>query len=244
MSPPLHELSAAEAARRIAAGEVTSEALVRACLERIEVREPNVAAWSWLDPGRAIEVARAKDRTGAQGPLHGVPIGVKDIVDTCEMPTAYGSPIYRNHRPVADAACIAHSRNAGAIVLGKTVTTEFAFRYPGRTRNPHDVRHSPGGSSSGSAAAVAEGMVPLAIGTQTAGSVIRPAAYCGVLGYKPTFGTVSLAGVRHLSESFDTLGCMARTLEDIALYVPTCAVPVRLTTTMVPWQGMIRLQAL
>jgi Asp-tRNA(Asn)/Glu-tRNA(Gln) amidotransferase A subunit family amidase len=116
MSPPLHELSAAEAARRIAAGEVTSEALVRACLERIEVREPNVAAWSWLDPGRAIEVARARDRAGTQGPLHGVPIGVKDIVDTCEMPTAYGSPIYSDHRPVADAACIARSRIAGAIV--------------------------------------------------------------------------------------------------------------------------------
>lgn len=211
-------LSATEAAARISAGTLTCEALVRACLEHIEFREPSVAAWIFLDPEKAIAEARACDQGASRGPLHGVPVGIKDIVDTADMPTAYGSPIYRDHRPRCDAVCVTNTRRAGGIILGKTVSTEFAFRYPGRTRNPHNPLHSPGGSSSGSAAAVADCMVPLAIGTQTAGSVIRPASYCGVFGYKPTFGLFSFAGVRHLCESLDTLGCMARSMEDIALY--------------------------
>ena len=214
----LHQLSAAQAAARIAAGELTSEALVRACLEHIESREPTVAAWSFLDPQKAIAEARMCDRRANAGVLHGVPVGIKDIIDTADMPTTYGSAIYRDHRPASDAVCVVNTRRAGGIILGKTVSTEFAFRYPGRTRNPHNVLHSPGGSSSGSAAAVADGMVPLSVGTQTAGSVIRPASYCGVYGYKPTFGLLSFSGVRHLCENLDTLGCMARTLADIALY--------------------------
>jgi len=213
-----HELSASEARARIGDGSLTSEALVRSCLERIEAYEPDIAAWICLEPARAIAEARARDASSHRGPLHGVPVGVKDVVDTRDLPTAYGSPIYRDARPVADAVCVANTRAAGGLVLGKTVSTEFAFRYPGRTRNPHDHAHSPGGSSSGSAAAVAAKMVPLALGTQTAGSVIRPASYCGVFGYKPSFGLLSFAGIRHLSESFDTLGCMARSLDDIALY--------------------------
>lgn len=210
-----NELTAVEAARRIETGELSVEALVRACLERIEEREPEIAAFAHLDREQVLANALAHD--GA-GPMRGVPVGVKDIVDTVDAPTTYGSPIYRDHWPGADAACVHRIHAAGGIVLGKTVTTEFAARYPGPTRNPHDVRHTPGGSSSGSAAAVADRMVPLGIGTQTAGSVIRPASFCGVYGYKATFGTLSFAGVRHFAESLDTLGCMARSVEDLAFF--------------------------
>lgn len=210
-----NELTAVEAARRIDAGELTVEALARACLDRVEEREPELAAWAHLDRARVLAEARAHD--GA-GPMHGVPAGVKDIVDTADAPTGYGSPIYRGHRPAEDAACVHRIRMAGGIVLGKTVTTEFASRYPGPTRNPHDVRHTPGGSSSGSAAAVADCMVPLGIGTQTAGSVIRPASFCGIYGYKPTFGLLGFTGIRHFAESFDTLGCMARSVEDLVFF--------------------------
>ena len=210
-----NELTAMEAARRIDAGELTVEALVRACLERIEEREPELAAWAHLDREQALATALVHD---GSGPMHGVPVGVKDIVDTVDAPTTYGSPIYRDHWPGMDAVCVNRIHAAGGIVLGKTVTTEFAARYPGPTRNPHDVRHTPGGSSSGSAAAVADCMVPLGIGTQTAGSVIRPAAFCGVYGYKPTFGRFSFAGIRHYAESVDTLGCMARSVEDLAFF--------------------------
>ena len=215
MTVRANELTAVEAARRIDAGKLTVEALVRACLERIEEREPELAAWAHLDRARVLAEARTHD---GSGPMHGVPAGIKDIVDTADAPTTYGSPIYRDHRPAADAACVHRIRAAGGIVLGKTVTTEFASRYPGPTRNPRDVRHTPGGSSSGSAAAVADCMAPLGIGTQTAGSVIRPASFCGVYGYKPTFGRLSFAGVRHFAESFDTLGCMARSIEDLAFF--------------------------
>ena len=210
-----NELTAMEAARRIDAGEITVEALVRACLERIEEREPELAAWAHLDREQVLATALVHDGSGS---MHGVPVGVKDIVDTVDAPTTYGSPIYRDHWPGMDAVCVNQIHAAGGIVLGKTVTTEFASRYPGPTRNPHDVRHSPGGSSSGSAAAVADCMVPLGIGTQTAGSVIRPAAFCGVYGYKPTFGLLSFAGVRHYAESVDTLGCMARSVEDLSFF--------------------------
>jgi amidase len=152
------------------------------------------------------------------GPLHGIPIGFKDIIDTEDLPTRYGSPIYEGYVPEADAACVAHTRAAGAVILGKTVTTEFAGRHPGPTAHPLNPLHTPGGSSSGSAAAVADFQVPLAMGTQTAGSMIRPSAYCGVYALKPTFGLLSCAGVHDLAETFDTLGIMARSLDDLALF--------------------------
>lgn len=210
-------LSAVEAARRVRAGEITSETLVRDCLDRVAAREDQVGAWAFIDPEAALEQARHRDRATPTGALHGVPVAIKDIIDTADMPTAYGSPIYAGHRPAADAACVALLRRAGAVILGKTVTTEFAAVTPGRTTNPHNAAHSPGGSSSGSAAAVADFMAPLAIGTQTVGSVIRPAAYCGVVGFKPSFGAFSLAGVKAQAESFDTLGAMARSVADIRL---------------------------
>jgi amidase len=212
-----HELTAVDAARRIRAGELTSEALVKACLDRIAAREMEVGAWQYLDPERALEAARTADRSEPRGALHGVPIGIKDIIDTCDMPTALGTPLYAQRRPQWDASCVASARAAGAIVLGKTVTTEFAYFTPGKTRNPRDLARTPGGSSSGSAAAVADGMVPLALGSQTAASVIRPAAFCGVFGYRPTFGDMSLSGVRPFAESLDTLGVFARTVDDIVL---------------------------
>lgn len=217
MSDPLYNLSASEAAARIADGTTTAEALLRSCFERIEEREADVGAWIYLNRDRALAAAQALDRSPRRGLLHGVPVGLKDIIDTVDMPTAYGSMIYHSHRPPADAACVHRLRAAGALMLGKTVSTEFAYRRAGKTSNPHDRRYSPGGSSSGSAAAVADRMVPLALGTQTGGSVIRPASYCGVYGLKPTFNLFSFSGVRHLAESFDTLGSMARSLADIAL---------------------------
>src|SRR5712691_6346458 len=165
MPDPL-TLSARDAARDIAAGRLSAEALVRACLERIAAREPVVGAWHHLDPEAALAAARQCDRSAPKGPLHGIPIAVKDLIDTADMPTEYGSAIYEGNRPAADAACVALARAAGAIVLGKTVTTEFACFTAGKTANPHNPAHTPGGSSSGSAAAVAAGMVPLALGTQ------------------------------------------------------------------------------
>jgi Asp-tRNA(Asn)/Glu-tRNA(Gln) amidotransferase A subunit family amidase len=215
----LCSLSVREAAERIAAGRLTAEALVTAFLDRIAAREETVGAWQYLDRDQALMAARRRDGEAPRGPLHGIPIAVKDLIDTADMPTAYGSPIYRGHRPAADASCVALARVAGAIVLGKTVTTEFACFTPGKTANPHNPGHTPGGSSSGSAAAVADGMAPLAFGTQTAGSVIRPAAYCGVVGYKPTFGLINRAGVKPLADSLDTVGVMARTVADAALLV-------------------------
>ena len=170
----LRSLSAREAARQIAERRITAEALVGAYLDRIEAREGVVGAWQYLDREQALATARRRDAEAPRGPLHGIPIAVKDLIDTVDMPTAYGSAIYRGHRPDADASCVALARAAGAIVLGKTVTTEFATFMPGKTANPRNPAHTPGGSSSGSAAAVADGMVPLAFGTQTAGSVVRP----------------------------------------------------------------------
>jgi amidase len=210
-------LGAAEAARRIRAGTLTSEALVRACLDRIAAREPAVGAWTWMDPERALAAARDADRCAPAGPLHGVPIGAKDIIDTFDMPTGLGFPPYAGRQACWDAACVAACRRAGAIVLGKTVTTEFAYFAPGKTRNPHDLTATPGGSSSGSAAAVADGMVPIAFGSQTAGSLVRPAAFCGIHGYKGSHGEFSLAGIRPLSESLDSLGVLARCVEDLRL---------------------------
>ena len=219
----LNHLTATAAAQRIAAGEITSEALVRACLDRIHSRDREVQAWVHCDPEASLAEARTADRAKSKGALAGVPVAFKDVIDTAGIPTRYNSPIYRDHVPRVDAACVALVRRAGGIVLGKTVTTEFATRMPGPTRNPHNLSHTPGGSSSGSAAAVADWMVPLAFGTQTGGSNIRPAAYCGIVGYKPSFGTINRAGLKSLAESLDTIGVMARTVEDCALLVNAVA---------------------
>ena len=222
MPDPL-SFSAREAAQAIAARRLAAETLVAACLERIAARETVVGAWQYLDPDAALAAARRCDASAPSGPLHGIPIAVKDLIDTADMPTGYGSAIYLRHRPVADAACVALARAAGAIVLGKTVTTEFACFTPGKTANPHNPGHTPGGSSSGSAAAVGDGMVPLAFGTQTAGSVIRPASYCGIAGYKPSFGTIPRAGVKMLADSLDTVGTMARNIADAAFFAGVVA---------------------
>ncbi|MCX7365927.1 MAG: amidase [Alphaproteobacteria bacterium] len=210
-------LSATEALAAIDTGTLTSERLVRDCLDRITERDPVVKAWVHLNPDLALAQARAADATKG-GLLRGIPVGVKDIIDTYDMPTGHNSPIFEGTQPFGDAACVALCRTANAVILGKTVTTEFANRHPGPTTNPHNPAHTPGGSSSGSAAAVADGHVPLAFGTQTGGSVIRPAAYCGVIGYKPTFGDFSRVGIKMQCHSVDTLGLMARTLDDIALF--------------------------
>ena len=223
MSVPPNELSAAEAAQRIARRELTSERLVAACLERIEAREREVQAWAFVDRGLALSQARRLDSESPRGPLHGIPVGIKDVFDTADMPTEYGSPIYRDHRPRSDAACVAQLREAGCVILGKTVTTEFANNHPSRTRNPHNPAHTPGGSSSGSAAAVADGMVPLALGTQTGGSTIRPASFCGVTGYKPSFNSINRAGLKFVAESLDTVGIFARSAGDAALAIQVLA---------------------
>ena len=215
----LNRLNATAMARQLATREITAASLLRDCLERIAEREPTVHAWTFIDRDAAMERARVLDSQAASGLLHGLPIAVKDLIDTFDMPTCYGSPIYANHRPAADAACVALARAAGAVVVGKTVTTEFATFHPGPTCNPRNPLHTPGGSSSGSAAAVADWMVPLAFGTQTAGSIIRPAAYCGVVGYKPTYGTINRVGAKLISDTLDTLGTLARSVPDAALFV-------------------------
>ena len=210
--------SATGAARKIRSGEISSEELVRACLDRIEQREPTVHAWAFLDPELALVQARRCDASETRSPLHGVPVGIKDQFDTADMPTGYGSPIYEGHRPVADAGSVARLREAGAVILGKTKLTEFALYHPTSTTNPLDPARTPGGSSSGSAAAVADYMVPVATGTQTVGSIIRPASYCGIFGYKPTFGSISRSGVLPLCASLDHVGFFARTVEDLELF--------------------------
>ena len=209
-----NRLGAKEAAALIERGELTAQALVRSCLDRIAAREPEVRAWTFLQEDLALSQASA-----ARGPLRGVPVGVKDIFDTHDMPTQYGSPIYAGHRPRADCAPVAHTRAAGGVILGKTVTAEFATFVPGKTRNPHNLDYSPGGSSSGSAAAVADFMVPLSFGTQTAGSVIRPGSYCGVIAYKPTYNTLPRAGVKANADSLDTVGVYARSVPDVAFFM-------------------------
>ena len=205
------DLLATQAAAAIAAGTLHPAALLDACLARLAQREPVVRAMAHADPAAARRVQPLP------GPLHGLPLGVKDVLDTADMPSEYNSPIWRGHRPRADAACVAWARAAGAVVLGKTVTTEFATRTPGPTTNPHDPARTPGGSSSGSAAGVAAGYFPFAYGTQTAGSVIRPAAYCGIIGYKPSFGLINRMGMKLMSDSLDTVGVMARSVGDCAL---------------------------
>ena len=215
------QLTATQAARRMAEGLLTSEDLVQACLERIRQTEPVVQAWTFLDEEHALAQARSADelrRSGqATGPLHGLPVGLKDIIDTVDMPTENGCALHQGRAPRADAAVARMLRAAGAVILGKTVTTECAYMAPGKTRNPWNAEHTPGGSSSGSAAAVAASMVPLALGSQTSGSTIRPGAFCGVFAYKPTFGLVPRTGVLRLSRTLDHVGLFARSLEDLAL---------------------------
>lgn len=219
----LHLLSASEAARLIRDGIISSEQLVEACLTRIREVDPQVQAWAFLDADYALTQARALDELRlsgrAIGPLHGVPIGLKDIFDTTDMPTECGSVLYAGRTPSRDATVTAMLRAAGAVIMGKTVTTEFAYFSPGKTRNPHNPEHTPGGSSSGSAAAVAASMVPLALGSQTNGSTIRPAAYCGVIGFKPTHGLISRHGTLTISRTLDHVGLFANSVEDIALLV-------------------------
>lgn len=205
-------------AKLVQTGATTSEALMRACLERISERDPSIEAWEFLDPAMALAAARARDAAPGKGPLHGVPVAIKDIIDTATMPTGYGSWIYSGHRPGTDASCVSALRAAGAVIMGKTVTTEFATFRPGKTRNPHNREHTPGGSSSGSAAAVASGMAPIALGTQTVGSIIRPAAFCGTVGFKATQGLLDLTGVKPLAPALDSLGCFTRSVRDAALW--------------------------
>jgi Asp-tRNA(Asn)/Glu-tRNA(Gln) amidotransferase A subunit family amidase len=223
----LSNLSATQAAAEIARGAVSAVDYTAACLARIEAVEGEVQAFAHLDPDHALAQARDRDerraRGEALGPLHGVPVAIKDIIDTSDYPTEYGSPLYVGRRPYHDATVVSKLRSAGAVIIGKTVTTEFAYFNPGKTRNPHDITRTPGGSSSGSAAAVAAGMVPLAIGSQTNGSIIRPAAFCGVFGAKPSHGLVSRKGVLPLSRALDHVGPFARHLEDIALVLEVLA---------------------
>jgi Asp-tRNA(Asn)/Glu-tRNA(Gln) amidotransferase A subunit family amidase len=224
----LNTLSATEIVSRTTSGAVRCEDVARACLDRIDTREPVVKAWSFLDADLVLREAKALDACTTRGPLHGVPVGVKDVIETCDMPTEMGSPIYRGYQTRSDASCVALLRAAGALIFGKTVTCEFAGVTAGDTTNPHDPTRTPGGSSSGSGAAVADFMVPLAFGTQTGGSVQRPSSYCGIVGYKPTFGLINPQGVKPAAESLDTVGLMARTIEDVELSarVLTNAAPV------------------
>jgi Asp-tRNA(Asn)/Glu-tRNA(Gln) amidotransferase A subunit family amidase len=243
-APDECRMSAASAAARIARGELTSEALVAACLRRIAQREPRVAAWAHLDPEAALAEARERDAQPPRGPLHGIPVGIKDIIDTAHLPTECGTPIHAGRQAQRDARSVTRLRDAGAVVLGKTVTTELATYAPATTRNPVDLERTPGGSSSGSAAAVADSMVPLALGSQTAGSTIRPAAFCGVLGLKPTHGAIDTDGVKRLSARLDTLGLFARTIDDLELLLdaltdapaaPAAGGPPAFALARTPW---------
>ena len=211
-----HRLSVRQALGAMEDGSLTSETLVRACLERIEERNAQVQAFTAVDPDWTLEHARAADRAQA-APLRGIPFAVKDVVDTRHLLTAYGSPIYAGHRPAVDAACVARVKEFGGVILGKVATSEFATQSPSQTCNPLNLAHTPGGSSSGSAAAVADFMAPVAFGTQTTASTVRPASYCGIVGFKPTFGFINAAGVKPLSPSQDTVSILTRTVEDAAL---------------------------
>ena len=215
------QLTATAALKQLNSGDITSEQLVKACLDRIAAREPEVKAFAHLDPDHALTQARAADAARKSGkgvgPLNGLPIGIKDIIDTADMPTQNGCEFYTSRQPDADAACVSALRDAGAVIIGKTVTTEMATTTPGKTCNPHNLGHTPGGSSSGSAAGVADAMFPLALGTQTGGSVIRPASFCGIYALKPTFGLISRTGITMQSHTLDTVGVYGRSVEDLAL---------------------------
>lgn len=211
------QMTITEASAAIESGRLKPSALVDACLEQVAVQEPQVRAWAHAGGDQSRMAARLLDSQTPSGSLYGIPFGVKDIIDTADMPTEHGTPVFHGHQPARDAACVALLKEAGGVCLGKTVTTELAHFHPGKTRNPQALTHTPGGSSSGSAAAVAACMVPVALGTQTTGSVLRPASYCGVYGYKPSYGDVSRSGVFECSASFDTVGWFTRSVEDIEI---------------------------
>lgn len=219
----LTRLSAFEAASKIERGELKPSHYIKAHIDRITEREPLVGAFEALNTQAALDQAKQMDSQSASGMLFGIPIGVKDLIDTKDFVTTYGSPIYRGHRPVWDAPCVVQAKEQGAVVMGKTVTTEFAIFHPGKTANPHNLKHTPGGSSSGSAAAVADFMLPLAFATQTAASTYRPASFCGVVGYKPTFGTINRFGAKQLADSLDTIGTMSRSVRDASLFAAAAA---------------------
>ncbi|MGI9521524.1 MAG: amidase [Hyphomicrobiaceae bacterium] len=212
-----YQLTVTEAAAAIRERRLTSVDFVEACLDRVKSREEDVQAWSFVAVDESRLDAGLRRPQPNANPLEGVPFGVKDIIEVKDLPTGCGSPIYRNNFARRDAACVALLKEVGGICLGKTVTTELAHLHPGKTRNPHRPSHTPGGSSSGSAAAVAAGMVPYALGTQTTGSVLRPASYCGVFGFKPSFGDVSRSGVMECATSFDTVGWFARCIDDMEI---------------------------
>ena len=223
----LNRLDATAAAKGLAAGDFTAEQLMQDCLARVGLRDTEVQAWAYLDPDHALTMARAADALAPhqRGPLHGLPVGIKDIIDTADMPTEHGSPAFVGRRPTADAQCVSLLRAAGAIIMGKTVTTELANTNPSKTRNPHNLEHTPGGSSSGSGAGVADFQLPLALGTQTGGSVIRPASFNGVYGLKPTLGLIPRAGVLLQSHTLDTVGVYGRSLQDLALITDCLSSP-------------------
>ena len=223
----LNDISATQAVDKIRKGEITSEELVQDCLDKIEQIDGETEAWAYLNPDYALEQARRLDiirQAGdPMGPLHGIPVGIKDIIDTAHVPTELGTPIHSGRVPFRDAWVVSRLRQAGAVIMGKTVTTELATYAPGKTKNPHDPNRTPGGSSSGSAAAVASNMVPAALGSQTNGSVIRPAAFCGVFGFKPSFGMIPRTGVLKQSSPLDQLGVFARSMDDVALLTQVLA---------------------
>ncbi len=251
MKTPLNRLSATRLARMIAGHEVTCEAVTHSFIDAVKEREPDVRAFAWFDPARALATARELDIGDWRGPLHGLPVAVKDNIDTADIPSEHGSAIYAGHVPPADAASVAALRSAGGYVFGKTVSAELANFTPGPTRNPFDLEHTPGGSSSGSAAAVAAHMVPFATGTQTAGSVIRPASFCGVVGFVPTRGLVPRAGVKAVSDTLDVIGVFARCVEDAALvaaamalkpewqHAPAKAAACSIGWTATPWASQL-----
>ncbi len=213
----LAKLTVRQLAPRIADGSIKPSDVVEACVLRTLALEHEVGAWAHFDADKARMAARLADTRPVSHPLYGIPFGAKDIIDTIDLPTGYGTPVYHDHHRARDAACVALLKEAGAVLFGKSVTTELAHFHPGKTRNPHALDHTPGGSSSGSAAAVAAGMVPLALGTQTTGSVVRPASYCGVFGFKPSFGDVSRSGVFECVTSFDTVGWFTRSVDDVEI---------------------------
>lgn len=237
--------SAVELRDRLASGALSSEALVKACLNRIAAREDAVQAWAWLDGDYALEQARRLDASRAAGrpigPLHGLPVGIKDIIDTVRIPTQNGCALDKGRVPASDSYVVERLKAAGAVILGKTVTTELAYIHPGKTMNPHNPAHTPGGSSSGSAAAVADGMVPLAVGTQTGGSVIRPASFCGVTGFKPSFGAIPRRGVLMQSPTLDTLGVFAADTEGAAMLAEVLFGhdPADSATTLAPFPRLL-----
>ena len=213
--------------KEITEGSFTSAALVSHCLDIVEKTDADIGAWAFLNKDQALAQAEACDSTRLHGlpvgELHGIPVGIKDIFDTTDMPTQRGSAIFKDRQPEVDCAVVERLKEAGAVVMGKTVTTELAFMHPSDTRNPHNAAHTPGGSSSGSAAAVAAGQVPLAVGSQTNGSVIRPASFCGVYGFKPSRGIVSRRGALETSNTLDQVGFFGRDIGDIALLADVVA---------------------